>query len=143
MPTLRQLLSCSLLATYAGIVMLGQGLHLLTPCCHHHDATFTCCDSHDHAHGIAGCTHHECSEHANDFKLAPAGPVIAASNCATSVHGCEICEFLFLAVTEPPNVASTPDSHVLVVATPGQQPRLYSSATHGLHTARGPPQLLA
>jgi hypothetical protein len=130
----RKLLSCSLLATYAGISFLGQGLHLLLPDDgHHHGFDVIVCANSHHPHD-----HDCCADGQHD---SPAGPIIANA-CAADSHDCEICEFLFQAVSQPPQIATTPDLHPLVAEVPCHPQGFYSPTILGLHAPRGPPQLL-
>jgi hypothetical protein len=141
-----KLLTCSLLATYVGISVLGQGLHLLTPDHghHHHGLQVVTCTAHGHCHGGTCCANHPHSEHADheDRNHAPAGQIVTAGGASDS-HNCEICEFLFQAVSQPPLIAAVPDLHSLVAVAALPHHEIYSSAILGLHAARGPPQLLA
>ena len=129
---LRKLLTSSLLAAYAGIAMLGQGLHLLTPDCHHNHIRVV--------QGAALCQGNHCCHDCDDD--VPSDFAISAVDHAHHDHDCQICQFLVRAVTEPPHVATTPDLHVLVAQLPCESRGLYTSAILGLHTARGPPQSL-
>lgn len=125
--TLRQLLTYSLLATYASIALLGEGLHFLAPDEHHHGATLvvTSIDS----------------GHAFSESLAPAGKHFSGTRATSDDHDCEICEFLAQAVSAPPHVAEVPAFDVLIVEAPLAQPIFDSPIVLGLHAPRGPPQL--
>jgi len=141
---LHKLLTCSLLATYLGIAVLGQGLHELAPGHdHHHGLQVVECIGHSHADGHC-CSHHEhhASEHHEDHDHVPAGPVVAATGGCAHSHACDICEFLVQSVSQPPQIAVVPDLHppVALAATPHIE--LFAQAILGLHAARGPPQLL-
>jgi hypothetical protein len=139
--TVRKLLTGSLLATYVGISVLGQGLHLLAPD-HghpHHGLQIVTCATPDHCDGGGCCHHHDDS----DQDRAVAGQFVTASGGAYDSHNCEICEFLFQAVSQPPQIADVPDLHPLVAVAALPHHKIYSSAILGLHAARGPPQLLA
>jgi hypothetical protein len=138
----RKILAISLATAYAAIVMLGQGLHLLAPdCCHHDGFNAVHCSAQCHDYVCAhNCHDHEAAAFADNPFRGPAGPVVAASDCASDSHFCEICAFLFQAVTELPQLAAAPISLELVANVPCHKQGLYSSAVLGLHTARGPPQ---
>jgi hypothetical protein len=139
----RKLLAISLATAYASIVMLGQGLHLLAPdCCHHDGLNAVHCSAHCHDPVCAHDGHDHLASADNPFR-GPAGPVVAASDCHSDSHFCEICAFLFQAVTELPQLATTPIVAELVADLPCQERALYSPAILGLHAARGPPQLSA
>ncbi len=132
--TLHKLLTYTLLATYAGISLLGQGLHWLTPDdCHHHGLSVVACTAHDHDH----CVHREIEAQSS------ARPILIASGRIPDSHTCEICEFLIQAVSQPPQVDATPDLHVLIADLPCDAQGLYSPTILGLHAARGPPPFLA
>lgn len=131
--TLHKLLTCSLLATYVGISLLGQGLHLLTPEDEHH---------HYGSHVAAAAVHTHSDECCDDHDSESAALITVAAGSAADSHSCEICEFLFQAVGEAPQVAVVPDLHPLVAPTFTPHVEIYSQAILGLHAARGPPQLL-
>jgi hypothetical protein len=138
--TVRKLLTCSLLATYVSVSVLGQGLHLLAPDNgHHHGLQVVTCATHGHCDGGACCHHHS----DNDQGHALAGQSVTSSGGAHDSHNCEICEFLFQAVGQPPQIADVPDLHPLVAVAASSHHEIYSSAILGLHAARGPPQLVA
>ena len=142
----RKILTCSLLATYAGISLLGQGLHLLTPHDgHHHGFEVVHCTTHGHAHEAHCCAGEEHSRdgHHGDHDQSAAGRFVVADGSISDSHACEICEFLFQAVSQPPQIAATPDLHILVADVSCPHKSLYSLTIVGLHSARGPPQLLA
>jgi hypothetical protein len=123
-----------LLATYAGIALLGEGLHELMP-----DA------GHQHHHGLAvvhcagdHCCHAGHADHDNVSQLAS-----LTVNSDSDSHVCEICQFLFQAISQPANVAAPIDWQPLVAAN-SQQPQqlLHLPISLGSHAPRGPPQLL-
>src|SRR4029453_8328709 len=101
-PTQRKLLTCLLLAPYAGISVLGQGLHWLSPDDgHHHDLNVIGCATHGHAHNHA-CVCHDhdsCGLVDADHENLPADKVISANDCVADSHVCEICEFLLHAIS--------------------------------------------
>ena len=143
---LHKLLSCALLAAYASVMVIGEGLHSLTPGHdHHHGLSVITHSAHDHGHAHAhhGCQHHSHEHccHNHDHDHVPAGPSIAALDGDMHSHECDICAFLYQAVSQPPQVATTPDLHPLVANVPCDVAERYSSALLGLHAARGPPQL--
>ncbi len=130
----RRYLSYVLLAAYAGISLLGEGLHSLMPEAghHHHDGLYIVnCPSRGTAH----------ADHDADSGVTSAEAVLTASYGDADSHICEICQFLFQAVGQPAEVASPLDWQPLVVATSSlPQPR-YSSISLGPQTPRGPPVL--
>jgi len=130
--SLEKLLTCALLATYASIALLGEGLHSLVPHGHHLGDRVVECVAGDHDH-CACCNDHE---HEESQERA-----LTAGGCIGDCHACEICEFLFQAVSAPPSIAASPDPHPFVADVPGTIHGLYSAAIFGLHAARGPPQL--
>jgi hypothetical protein len=143
--TLHKLLTCTLLATYVGISLLGQGLHELTPGHeHHHGFEVVTCTAHTHGDGDC-CEHHQHGEsgHHDDHDSQPVGPVVAATDGASDSHTCEICEFLVQAVSQPPQIATVPDLHPLVAVAATPHVEIYSQAILGLHAARGPPHVVA
>ncbi len=128
--TFRNLLTCSLLATYASIAFLGEGLHWLTPDEHHHGASIIVSTASDDPHN-SGDSH------------APTGKRVVATHGIADNHDCEICDFLAQAVSQPPHIAETPAFAILVAEVPCDAPTLYSPTVLSLHAPRGPPQLLA
>jgi hypothetical protein len=126
----RQFLTYSLLATYAGISLLGEGLHWLTPDEHHHGASVvvstTRLDAHDASDTVASSEKH-----------------FAATRGIADDHDCEICEFLAQAVSQPPQIADAANFDVLIVEVTCASPTFYSPIILGLHAPRGPPKLLA
>lgn len=145
-PSQRKLLTCLLLATYAGISVLGQGLHWLSADdAHHHDFAAVGCAAHCHAHNHACVCHdHDSSALADtEHEKTPVDQAVSASNAIADSHVCEICEFLLTAVSQPPQLAAPPVSQPLVATVPPPLERVYSSLARSTHTPRGPPQLLA
>ena len=142
--TLHKLLTCTLLATYVGIAVVGQGLHELTPGHkHHHGFEVVTCTA--HTHGDGGCCEHHGHDgpaHHDDHDGEPERSVITAADCTADSHTCEICEFLVQAVGEPPQIAVVPDLHPRVANASMPHAKLFSQAILGLHAARGPPPLL-
>lgn len=124
------LLTCTLLATYAGIALLGQGLHLLAPECEggHHEHCLAIHEAHDHAGHKHSSGHQDGSDE---------------SRSLTDSHPCEICVFLAHSVSEPPQIATVPIACPLVAAAECDPQDLYSLAIVGLHVARGPPRHVA
>ena len=124
------LLTCTLLATYAGIALLGQGLHLLAPGCEggHHEHFLAAQEAHDHA---------------GDHHSSDSNGRADESNSVADLHPCEICVFLAHSVSEPPQIATVPFTQPLVAAAHCDPQGLYSLAIGGLHVARGPPQHVA
>jgi hypothetical protein len=130
---LGKLLTCALLATYASISLLGEGLHELVPHNHHHAHHVVQCVAADE-YGHCGCCHHDEHKKAQERTVTSGG-------CVSDSHSCEICEFLFQAVSEPPSIVATPDFHPVVVDLPCITHSLHTATVVGLHAARGPPQL--
>jgi hypothetical protein len=122
--TFRQLLTYSLLATYASIAILGEGLHWLTPDEHHHGASIVVSSAAADSH-------------------APTDKLVTAIHGIADDHDCEICDFLAQAVSQPPQIAQSPEFAILIVETACDPPAFYSPIVLGLHAPRGPPQLLA
>jgi hypothetical protein len=136
-PKHRQFLSYVLVATYASISLLGDGLHLLLPAGehqHHHGlyvVSHRCDDSlyASHVHEAICCGSSEYTE-------------FTASDCNADSHICEVCAFLYQAISQPAEVAAPINWQPLVVAHADPQP-LYSWTSLGAHAPRGPPLLLA
>ena len=131
----RKILASALLATYASISLLGQGLHLLTPDDgHHHDhaAVALSHPSHAHAHGSCG-DHHE-------YPQAGQG---GSADLVAGDHDCEICEFLAQAKSAAPQITAPLDLQAVVADLQAHTPAFHSPLIIGLPAARGPPQLLA
>jgi hypothetical protein len=128
--TFRQLLTYSLLAAYASIAFLGEGLHWLTPDEHHHGASLVVSSEPAAPHNAGG-------SHTSVDKR------VTATHGIADDHDCEICDFLAQAVGQPPQIAQSPDFAILIVETACDPPAFYSPIVVGLHAPRGPPQLLA
>lgn len=145
-PSQHKLLTCLLLATYAGISVLGQGLHwLAADDAHHHDLAAVGCVAHCHAHDRA-CVCHDhdaCDLTAAQQEKTPVDQAISASNSIADSHDCEICEFLLTAISQPPQLAAPVVSQPLVATVPPALEQIYTPTTLSPHAARGPPQLLA
>jgi hypothetical protein len=126
----RHLLTYSLLATYASIAFLGEGLHWLTPDEHHHGASLVVSSEPAAPHG-------SCASHASVDKR------VVATHGVADDHDCEICDFLAQAVSQPPQIAEAPAFANIVAEARYDAPTPYSPIVLGLHAPRGPPQLLA
>ena len=138
-PQHRQFLSYVLLATYAGISLLGDGLHSLLPegeHHHHHHGLYVV----GHACGDSHHEHHVC-EAAIDDEAAETS--LTAADCDTDSHVCEICAFLYQAVSQPVEVAEPIEWQPLIVAADADPEHVYSSTTLGPQAARGPPSFMA
>jgi hypothetical protein len=134
----RQFLSYVLLATYASISLLGDGLHSLLPAGEHqhHHGLFVVshsCDDSLHAGHVREALSCGSSEYAE----------FTASDCDADSHICEVCEFLYQAISQPAEVAAPIDWQPLVVVVQADPRPLYSQASLGAHAPRGPPLLLA
>lgn len=96
----RQFASSALLAVFGTVSLLGDGLHLLSGCDHHH-APAHCCAAHAH------CEHHHAAQ--SECAIGPAD------------SDCPICQFLAIpqALTAPPAiVAGSVRLEPLIVAAP-------------------------
>ena len=132
-PKHRHLLSYLLLATYAGISLLGDGLHELAPeVGHHHHGLYVVTASQEH--GLYD--HHIVSK--ND-----AGPVLAASEFDVDAHLCEICAYIYQSLSQPAEVAASIDWQPLAVVAPSRPQPIYSPIQLGPQAPRGPPLLSA
>jgi hypothetical protein len=121
----RQFLSYVLLATYAGISIVGDGLHELMPeAGHHHHGLY-----------VVNCAS------LDDTAVTSTGAVVTASDSDADSHVCEICKFLFQAVSQPAQVAVPIDWQPLVVAAPSRPQPIYRPTSLGVQAPRGPPQL--
>jgi hypothetical protein len=127
--TFRQLLTYSLLAIYASIALLGEGLHFLTPDEHHHGA------------GVVVTSNG--FDHASSESPAISGKHFSSTRADADEHHCEVCEFLAQAVSAPPQIAEVPAFDSLIVEAPPEQLTFNSPIVLGLHAPRGPPQRLA
>jgi hypothetical protein len=137
-PTRYRFLSWFLLATYAGIALLGEGLHALVPEGEHH---------HDHGIYVA---HHTCNGECHHHDVhdggehgAPAHAALTAADSGADSHLCEICEFLFQAISQPAEVAAPIEWEPLVARAHATPQRLYSLVSLGPQAARGPPLVVA
>jgi hypothetical protein len=133
-PKHHQFLSYVLLATYASISLLGDGLHSLLPAGehHHHHGLYVvsdCCDA-EYVHIAARSCSSEYAE-------------LTAGKCDTDSHLCEICVFLYQAISQPAEVAAPIDWQPLVVVAHAKQQPIYSPTSLGPQAARGPPLFLA
>ena len=122
----RRFLSYLLLATYAGISILGDGLHELMPEAGHH---------HHHGLDIVNCASHA------DAGTASTGEVLTVGDNDADSHVCEICKFLFEAVGQPAEVAATIDWQPFVAAAPSLLQSIYTPTSLGPQAPRGPPLL--
>ena len=138
-PQHRQFLSYVLLATYASISLLGDGLHSLLPADEHHHhhhglyvVSHSCADTEHlgHGHNATPCT-----------GSGYAG--LTASDCDADSHLCEICAFLYEAISQPAEIAAPIDWQPLVVVAHAEPQPVYSLTALGCPAARGPPLLLA
>jgi hypothetical protein len=127
----RRFLSCLLLATYASISLIGDGLHSLLP-----DS-----DHHHHHHGIY-VVDHICDDacHGDHDRSECAG--LTASDEDADSHLCEICSYLFQAISQPAGVAPPIDWQPMVVVVHAKPQPIYSLASLGPQAPRGPPSLL-
>jgi hypothetical protein len=133
----RNLLTYLLLATYAGIALLGEGLHELMPEAGHH---------HHLGLAIVHCSGDHCCDHDGqsdgDEHHTASGLASLTVNCHSDSHVCEICQFLLQAISQPAEVAPPIDWQPLVVATASLPQPIYTATTRGDHAPRGPPLLL-
>jgi hypothetical protein len=127
--TFRQLLTYSLLATYASIALLGEGLHFLAPDERHHGASL-----------VVASTDYD---HASSESPASAGKYFSRTRATANDHDCEICEFLSQAISAPPQITELPTFDALIAKAPLEHLTFDSPIVLGLHAPRGPPQLLA
>ena len=133
--TRHRFLSWFLLATYAGIALLGEGLHALVPEGEHH-----------HHHGIYVARHAcngECHHRDAAEQGASAGASLTAADGDADSHLCEICAFLFQAISQPAEVAAPVEWRPLVVRAHAAPQPLYSLVSLGPQAARGPPLVVA
>lgn len=129
-------LSWFLFAAYLGIAILGEGLHALVPEGEHH-----------HHHGIYVARHAcngECHDHdAHDGGEygEPAHAALTATDSDADSHLCEICAFLFQAISQPAEVAALIEWEPLVARVHAAPQPFYSLVSLGLQAARGPPMV--
>lgn len=133
MRSVRKMLGPTLLAIYASISLLGQGLHFLTPDDHHRGGMTVSARISDE------CERGSCNDRHDYVKRGYGSNVdlIAAD------HDCDICEFLAQAKSQTPQIASPPDLPAVVVELQIRADEFSSPIILGLHAPRGPPQLLA
>jgi hypothetical protein len=149
----RKSVTCSLLAAYGAVALLGQGLHWLSLDERHHHGLHLAggiqhAESHaDHHHGGShGHHHHHCHHHHHDSPACSESKKpfeVAAIDEFYHSHDCDICSFLLQIRSERPQLAAGIVCHSLVAAVPGAVQRSYSPVTLGPHAARGPPVDLA
>ena len=128
--TFRHLLTYSLLATYASIAFLGEGLHWFTPDEHHHGPSRVVSAASDDAHN-AGDSH------------VPTDKRVVATHGIDDHHDCEICDFLAKQLANRRKLQRHLPSRLSSPKPPCDAPAHYSPIVVGLHAPRGPPQLLA
>jgi hypothetical protein len=128
-------LTCTLLAIYASISLIGEGLHSLVPHGHHLGDHVVHCIAEDPDH-CECCHHHDHHDHEESQERA-----LTSGGGTVDCHACQICEFLYQTAGQAPSIAATPDLHPLVAELPCAVKGIYSAAILGLHAARGPPQL--
>ena len=131
-PKHRQFLSYVLLATYASISNLGDGLHSLLPA-----------DEHQHHHHGLYVVSHAGHDHDASARISSGYADLTASDRAADSHLCEICAFLYEAISQPAEVAAPIDWQPLVVVAHADPQPVYSLTSLGCPAARGPPLLLA
>jgi hypothetical protein len=147
----RRFLSFFLLVTFAGISLLGEGLHWLTPEIEQHV-------HHHHGHGVCIVMHatHGARRDDHDAHLADSvatsadnadcesctKSMVALSDCDFDSHVCKICEFLFQAVSQPIEVVAPFEWQPLVVSTSSLQGSICSTISPGIQAPRGPPSLV-
>jgi hypothetical protein len=144
----RRVLSYFLLATIAGISILGEGLHFLSAEVGHHH-------HHQHRNGLCIVTHarHSAKHEHHDLHVGH-GAIIAAradrnSSSAAAVvvvraddvdsHVCKICAYLFQALSPPIEVAAVMQGQPLAVEALPPKQHFYLAARLGPQAARGPP----
>ena len=129
----RRFLSVVLLATYAGMSILGEGLHELMP-----EA------GHQHHHGLYVVVFHE-SGHSTDAAYFAgnaandSGPAVTANDGDVESHICEICQFLFQSISQPAEVAAPIDWQPVAVAANNLPQPIYAPTSLGPQAPRGPP----
>jgi hypothetical protein len=132
--THRSFLSYTVLAVYASIAILGEGLHFLMPE-----------DGHQHHAGIyiVGCTGdlHEHAAHDSDHQDESAGAALTSNDHGIDCHVCGICEFLLQAIGQPAELAPPIDCQPLIAAAPAAARSFYSPTSLGPQAARGPPSI--
>jgi hypothetical protein len=128
-----RILSLALLATYAGISLLGQGLHELVPHeGHHHHGIYVVERDHD------SCEHHCYHGHHRS-----AHPIVTADDAHIHSHLCEICQFLAQAIGQPVEVAAPIHWQPLATFVSAEPQPLYVPASLGPQAPRGPPIVLS
>jgi hypothetical protein len=133
--TRHRFLSWFLLATYASIAVLGEGLHSLVPDGEHH-----------HCHGIYVVDHacgEECHHHNAVDHDSRAHASLAAADCNADLRLCGVCAFLSQAISQPAEVAAPVAWEPLVAAAHVAPRPLYSLVSVGPQAARGPPVVVA
>jgi hypothetical protein len=136
-PKHSKFLSYVLLATYAGISLLGDGLHSLLP------------EGEHHHHGLYVVSHRgsDTQRAVRDCDAVPGGSSghaeLTAADCDTDAHLCEICAFLYQAISQPAEVAAPVDWQPLVVVACAKPQAIYLPIALGSQAARGPPLFLA
>jgi len=144
----RKILTCSLLATYGAVGLLGQGLHWLSAeDRHHHGLAVAHCHehgpshSHSHSHGhVHGHVHKAADCCTADHGTA----LVVRSNDGTSLCSeCGICAFLSQIKCERPQITAAEIWQHVTSEIPAALQRTYSPITLGPHSPRGPPLSLA
>jgi hypothetical protein len=133
-PKHHQFLSYVLLVTYASISLLGDGLHSLLPEGEHH-----------HHHGLYVVSHYCDAGHVHIAAPSSSSEYaeLTAADCDTDSHLCEICAFLYQAISQPAEVAAPIDWQPLIVVAHAKPQAIYSPTSLGPQAARGPPLFLA
>src|SRR3954447_12706835 len=119
----RRSLSFFLLATFAGISLLGEGLHWLTPDTELHVP-------HHHHHGVC-IVMHGATDDDHDVQLVDSAQTsLCGAECRSSskrllgiasvggfdAHVCKICEFLVQAISQSIELAAPFEWHPLTVS---------------------------
>jgi hypothetical protein len=145
----RRSLSYFLLATFASISLLGEGLHVLTLEVEHH---------HHHHRGLCVVTHARHDLRIDDQKVdfgvdarlfangaergaTSADAVLTADDGEDDSHVCKICAFLAQVLSQPVEFAAPLDWKPFVAAAQSRQQLTCTTTSLGPQAPRGPPLL--
>ncbi|MCC7476665.1 MAG: hypothetical protein IT425_14850 [Pirellulales bacterium] len=142
----RHILSYFVLALYASISLLGQGLHWLSGQEEHHHGLLggIACSAHEHAGHLHLHTRAEPFGHDEEHDHeVPDVPSVTGGGCLADLHDCDLCQFLDHSVSQPPQPAMLLVAQHIIASLPWQSQVSFASASLGLPSPRGPPQLSA
>jgi hypothetical protein len=137
----RLLLTYALLVAYSSVVLLGQGMHLLSVGHGSHvgDHVVECLEHHSHAE-------HDFARHEHGGPVASADQAshsselaIQSNACNNQSHACAVCQFLGQARSVPPAIVLATSNDHVADFVPLRAESAFLPIAFGPHAPRGPP----